>query len=120
VVQPIELLASGRDARVAEAAGRALALIDEVKEADAAVRRPGSGEHTVVRGFTRRFYGALGGSIELTPADLEQIEDETDPTGPTGELLSEAELAGTAAPAPQPRREDSTAPRARTTLPRDR
>src|SRR5581483_10506496 len=71
VKSPVEMLASGRDALVAQAAQRAVALSVEVRAADEAVRKGNPAEQTVVRGFSRRFYDALGGSIELDPSDLE-------------------------------------------------
>src|SRR5581483_12504166 len=58
---PIEMPAAGRDALVAQAAQRALALSAEVRAADEQVRTRGRSmpEQTVVRGFSRRFYEAL-------------------------------------------------------------
>jgi hypothetical protein len=124
---PVERLAEGRDARVAGAARKALLLAPEVGASDAAVRRGGrspfpspSTDETVVRGFTRRFYEALGGGtsalIELSASDLEEIDDDRgEDDGPTA-----TDIVPVA-----PRRlghvpEDPTNPRRKTSLPRER
>jgi hypothetical protein len=72
---PVEMLASGRDALVGALAKRALGLVGEVAHDDQVVRRGAGTDHTVVRGFSRRFYDALGGGIELSAADLEEVDD---------------------------------------------
>jgi hypothetical protein len=77
----VDALAAGRDGLVASAAQRALARVAEVRAADAEMRRAQQ-EGTVVRGFSRRFYEVLGGAsgdsgaVELSPADLEEVDDE--------------------------------------------
>ena len=71
-----------RDPVVAAAGERALSMKTEVSALDAAVRADGgsaqpSAEHTVVRGFSRRFYEALrggAGAIELDADDLEELD----------------------------------------------
>jgi HEAT repeat protein len=73
VKAPLEMLASGRDLLVAAAAREALMQAPEVRTADEALRTGGR-DVTVVRGFTRRFYDALEGDVELSPADLEEID----------------------------------------------
>jgi hypothetical protein len=119
---PIEMLASGRDVLVAQAAQRALALTAEVKASDEAVRRGKSAEQTVVRGFSRRFYEALdggplshspgSGAIELDPGELEEIDEESD-------LLTATDIPALRPVAPsagQP--EENTSPTPRSSLPR--
>jgi hypothetical protein len=126
---PVELLAEGRDVLVAAEAKRALGLVDETRREDQLVRR-GPQDYTVVRGFSRRFYDALGGetptgSIELSGADLEEVDpDEEDATATDVQALSGESpkridgerrrthgTHGTETTAPKPRR---------TSLPRDR
>jgi HEAT repeat protein len=130
---PVEMLSEGRDALVATAAQRALDLAEEVLRDHQVVRR-GSGDSTVVRGFSRRFYDALGGGVvELSAADLEEIsEDEDDPDPDPDNDNDDDEDLRTATDVPaltRPRdtqrdtqrdTEESTAPTPRTTLPRDR
>jgi hypothetical protein len=74
----VEVLANSRDALVSGAAQRALARVAEVRAADSETRR-GGGESTVVRGFSRRFYHVLdgddSGGVELSPDDIEEIDD---------------------------------------------
>ncbi len=91
----VELAKKGRDAKLARACTEALAMREGLEHADAALRR-GSAEHTVVRGFSRRFYDGLRGdgdqeageqrpapegtgSIELDAGDFEELD--------TGEAL---------------------------------
>ncbi len=130
---PVEMLAEARDPQVAAAAQRALDIIDDVQRDDQLVRRgSGTTEVTVVRGFSRRFYEALSGPIELSAADLEEIDEELDPD-PDGDDL------GAVGPDRDPSGDGdsdddhdlrtatdlqalgpSTAPHQRSTLPRDR
>jgi HEAT repeat protein len=115
---PIEMLANGRDALVGAAAQRALALVDEVTHADQSLRRGANSEQTVVRGFSRRFYEALSGPIELSPADLEEIHtgEHADPDAldvDDGDVLTTTDVA------PLRLHDESTARRPRP-LPRDR
>lgn len=71
---PVEMLGTSRDAVVADAAKRALALVAEVQRLDKEVRT-GTTEHTVVRGFSHRFYEALDSEVELSAEELEIQED---------------------------------------------
>jgi hypothetical protein len=86
---PVEMLASGRDTVVAQAAQKALTQAVEVKAKDDAVRKgAGAGaatEQTVVRGFSRRFYEALRSPdstgekvLELSAEELEEIDEDED------------------------------------------
>jgi hypothetical protein len=115
---PVEMLAEGRDGMVAAAAQRALGLIDDILRDDQSVRR-GTTDQTVVRGFSRRFYDAISGSIELSPADLEEVadEDEGKKADDEDDVRTATDLPVlTAAP-----EADSTSPQPRrTSLPRDR
>jgi hypothetical protein len=148
---PVEMLAESRDALVAAAAQKALDKVDEVRRDHQVVKRAsGNAEVTVVRGFSRRFYDALGGDIELSANDLEEVSDEEDDAPildeappetvervDTGEVIvMEAPEEGdedlrTATDLPalatqklpakgKPASESTTAPHPRTTLPRDR
>ncbi len=72
---PVEMLAAGRDKQVADSAQQALSLTASVHEGDEAMRKGLAAEQTVVRGFSRRFYEALGGSIELGPDDLVELDE---------------------------------------------
>jgi CpXC protein len=118
---PVEMLAEGRDALVAAAAQRALGLIADIQREDQNVRR-GTTDATVVRGFSRRFYDAISGSIELSPADLEEISDDDD----EGKKADGDDDIRTATDLPvlttaSGEINDSTAPQPRrTSLPRDR
>ena len=80
----VEMLGQSRDVLVAGAAQRALARVAEVRAADLETRR-GAREATVVRGFSRRFYQVLDGEdtggLELSPDDLEEIDDEKQRSG---------------------------------------
>jgi hypothetical protein len=81
---PVEMLAAGRDPVASVAARRALELEAEVKRGEAEVRggTPPT-ESTVVRSFSRRFFEALGGAVELDSEDLEEInESELDEVEP--------------------------------------
>jgi hypothetical protein len=111
---PVEMLAEGRDALVAAEAKRALGLMDETRQEDLRVRQ-GPHDYTVVRGFSRRFYDALGGesptgSIELSGADLEEV----DPDEEDGDLRTATDLP------PIDRVETTARKPRRTSLPRDR
>jgi CpXC protein len=146
---PVEMLAEGRDALVSAAAQKALEKMEDVRRDDQVVRKSaGTAEVTVVRGFSRRFYDALTGDIELEPNDLEEVSDEEDDAPildeappervDTGEVIimdapdgSEDEDLRTATDLPAlatqklptktpPASESTTAPHPRTTLPRDR
>ncbi|MSP61106.1 MAG: hypothetical protein EXR72_12325 [Myxococcales bacterium] len=76
---PVEMLAAGRDPLSGAAARRALELEEEVRGADAEVRGGAPlSENTVVRGFSRRFFDALGGTMELSEDDLEVVDDDAD------------------------------------------
>jgi hypothetical protein len=83
---PVEMLAAGRDSASSAAARRALELEAEVREGDEEVRggKP-LREQTVVRSFSRRFFDALGGAVELDSDDLEELEEPE-------ELLDEGDL----------------------------
>jgi HEAT repeat protein len=77
----VERLARSIDPLARDAARRALGLVDEVRRGEAEVRGgapPGNQEHSLVRGFSRRFFEALGGVAELSDADLILEEDEPD------------------------------------------
>jgi hypothetical protein len=106
---PVAMLAEGRDALVAAAAQRALDLVDEVQRDDQMVRR-GTGDPTVVRGFSRRFYDAIRGeptgSIELSAADLEEVSDDDDEGGDADEDLRTAIDLPSLATGPRSRRVD--------------
>jgi hypothetical protein len=76
----VEQLAAGRDPAAAEAARRAQTLEAEVRAADLEVRGgPAPADQTVVRAFSRRFFEAMGGAVELSADDLEVVEDEGEP-----------------------------------------
>jgi hypothetical protein len=77
---PVEMLGAGRDPVGADAARRALALEPEVRAGDLDVRGgPAPADQTVVRAFSRRFFEAMGGAVELSDDDLEMVEDEAEP-----------------------------------------
>jgi hypothetical protein len=92
---PVEMLAEGRDPLAATAAQSAIVLAEAVQRDDQKVRRGAGGDRdssddgdqTVVRGFSRRFYEAMSGPIELSAADLEEIPE--DATGDASEDASE-------------------------------
>jgi hypothetical protein len=110
---PVAELGAGRDAWVATAAQRALAAAGQVQLADAALRRGGG--DTVVRGFSRRFYEAMapaGSSIELSPADLEEIDAEAE-----AEALDDEDVLTSTDVAPLAR---VSTLRTKTSLPRER
>ncbi len=71
---PVEMLGTSRDPAIADAARRALSLVPEVQRLDKEVRG-GTSEHTVVRGFSHRFYEGLDGEVELSPDEVEIAED---------------------------------------------
>jgi hypothetical protein len=120
----VEMLGQSRDALVAGAAQRALARVAEVRAADAETRR-GRSDVTVVRGFSRRFYQVLDGDdtggVELSPDDLEEIDDSaprrkvrsrSDDDGEDEELVT-----STSIPALLGNDGESTNPTPKTTLP---
>jgi HEAT repeat protein len=113
----IEALAQ-RDGLVAEVAERALAKVGEVRAADVEVRR-GQQESTVVRDFSRRFYDVLRGDasnshpVELSPADLEEVEDE-DFESSDEKMITHTDIPALIVP------EDATTPNPKSTLPRGR
>lgn len=71
---PVEMLGTSRDSLVADAAKKALSLVAEVQRQDKEVRT-GQSEHTVVRGFSHKFYEGLDSEVELNPEELEIQED---------------------------------------------
>jgi hypothetical protein len=118
--QAVEALAAGRDTLVASTAQRALARVAEVRAEDAELRRSQQ-EGTVVRGFSRRFYDVLGGAsgdtgaIELSPDELEAVEDEEvevpDFDDGDDEIITHTNIPALA---------ESTSPTPKSTLPRGR
>ncbi|MDB4968327.1 MAG: Methyltransferase type 11 [Myxococcales bacterium] len=126
--QAVETLAAGRDGLVAGAAQRALARVAEVRAADAEMRRAQQ-EGTVVRGFSRRFYEVLGGAsadsgaVELSPADLEEVDDDEVELAVGGTVDEEEEsVTSNSIPALRLVNNDaeSTNPTPKSTLPRGR
>ena len=101
--QAVEQLAAGRDALVAAAGQRALARVAEVRAADAQLRRSQQ-EGTVVRGFSKRFYEVLGGAsgdtgaVELSPADLEELDPEDAEEAGLSEFDNEEIVTNTSIP----------------------
>ncbi len=71
---PVEMLGTSRDSLVADAAKKALTLVAEVQRQDKEVRT-GQSEHTVVRGFSHKFYEGLDSEVELNPEELEIQDD---------------------------------------------
>ncbi len=118
--QAVEALAAGRDTLVASTAQRALARVAEVRAEDEQLRRSQQ-EGTVVRGFSRRFYDVLGGAsgdtgaIELSPDELEAVEDEEvevpDFDDGDDEIITHTNIPALA---------ESTSPTPKSTLPRGR
>lgn len=77
----VEAMTRGRDARLARAAQRAIELVDQVRQADQEVRGEGkpSGEQTVVRAFSRRFFESLSPDVsELGEGDIVEQEEMLD------------------------------------------
>jgi hypothetical protein len=117
----VEQLAAGRDVLVAGAATQALARAPEVRAADIAVRRGHSdGDNVVEHQFSRRFYEVLGGEasgpVELSPDDVEEIDEEIDEEQVA---VSTSAVAGPNLAAFD-RDGDSTHPTPKTSLPRGR
>jgi hypothetical protein len=121
---PIEMLAAGRDALVAQAAARAISMLPEVKTEDETLRRGRQAEQTVVRGFSRRFYEALeggtgrasiSGAIELNPEELEELDEDSDLDLDEEPRTKTDIVVHHARPAP----EEKTAPVSKASLPRD-
>jgi HEAT repeat protein len=108
----VERLAATGDVHAREAAPRALAMRDEIRQGDAEVRGgQAPRDQTVVRSFSRRFFETLGGYFELSDADLEELPDadgdsrERDEADESEPLPDEAALAAARA------RGDATDPR---------
>jgi hypothetical protein len=77
--EPLEALVAGPTPHFREAARRALTLEDEVRRGDAEVRGEAhaqGGDQTAVRAFSRRFFDLLGGTLELSEADLEELREQ--------------------------------------------
>jgi hypothetical protein len=118
----VDQLAAGRDGVVAGAAQRALARVPEVRAADIDVRRghgEAEGEGAVVRSFSRRFYEVLGGEssgpVELSPDDVEEIDEEADGNHDPVTVTDIPPLSAAA-----DRDGESTHPTPKTSLPRGR
>jgi len=122
-VAAVGKLAKVRDPVVSAAGERALSMKTEVSALDAAVREEDgaqpTAEHTVVRGFSRRFYEALrggAGAIELDADDLEELDldaDSDDDEASDSALLDLPPERGRNRPKAKLPGEDSTSPHPR-------
>jgi hypothetical protein len=117
----VEMLGQSRDVLAAGAAQRALSRVAEVRAADVETRR-GDRDATVVHSFSRRFYQVLegddSGGVELSPDDLEEIDE----SGSKPRVKRDSDEAGelvTSASVPALLNNDgeSTNPTPKTTLP---
>jgi hypothetical protein len=83
----VEKLAKQIDPLARDAARRAIGLLEEVRRSEAEVRGgQAPREQTMVRGFSRRFFEALGGDLELSDADVEEVADSDEPDPETGQV----------------------------------
>jgi hypothetical protein len=117
----VEMLGQSRDVLAAGAAQRALARVAEVRAADVETRR-GDHDATVVHSFSRRFYQVLegddSGGVELSPEDLEEIdENESRPHGKRDSDEGEELVTSASVPALRNNDGESTHPTPKTTLP---
>jgi HEAT repeat protein len=122
----LEALGAARDVGIATAAQRALARVAEVRAADAELRRGHTTEGTVVSGFTRRFYEVLTGggggdtgAVELSAADLEELEEDEAVEFDDDELVTDTGIPAVST-ANVLGEADSTRPTPKSTLPRGR
>jgi hypothetical protein len=71
-----------------------------------------------VGGFSRRFYDALAGAIELDPSDLEEVDELDDEAAALSEEPDDSERTANDLPVLQRPPDENTNPTPRTTLPR--